>query len=290
MLKTNKDRLPKVSVLGEISSPAWLHPYRVGYDGVPRVVIGTGGITYNARIGDPALGWSADHMEPGVSVKNGDEKANNSLNVFSCVGNEAVVVSGDAKGARGVVTGKHGGIEHVLVDFPPDILECLAIGDKVQVRSMGQGLEIEGFPGVKVMNIDPDLLEKMKIEARPHGKLRVPVAAVAPAHLMGSGIGSPSAERGDYDITTQDPGELKAHGLEGLRFGDIVAVTDRSSFFGRHYKRGAIEIGVVVHSDSRISGHGPGVTTLLTTESGEIEPVLDPGANLAFYLGIKDSC
>ena len=27
------------------------------------------------------------------------------------------VVSGDAKGAIGVVTGKHGGVNHVLIDF-----------------------------------------------------------------------------------------------------------------------------------------------------------------------------
>ncbi len=261
-------------------------PYRVGFDGVPRVVASTGGITYNARVGDPALGWVGDHVEPGVSTKAADEGANLAYNVFSCVGNRAVVVSGEAKGARGVVTGTHGGIEHVLIDFPPEVLENLAIGDKVQVRACGQGLAMEEFSGVQVMNCDPDLLEKWGITVSA-GRLQVPVVAAVPAELMGSGIGSVAAHSGDYDITTQDRALLREHGLQGLRFGDIVAVRDRASFFGRHYSRGAIEIGVVVHSDSMISGHGPGVTTLLTAKGGEIEPRLDPGANIANYLGIR---
>ena len=83
---------------------------------------GVGGITYNVRVGDLAVGWMADHVEPGVSIRNKEKEdrfphgPNYALNVLSCVGNEAVVVTGDAKGENGVVTGKHGGIEHVLVD------------------------------------------------------------------------------------------------------------------------------------------------------------------------------
>lgn len=287
MLKINKATLPVVSVLGEISHPGMRAPYRTGFDGVSRVVAGTGGITYNCRIGDKALGWTGDHVEPGVSTKNKDEVSNAGYNTLACVGNVAYVVSGEAKGAKGHVTGTHGGIEHVLIDFEPEVLEKLVIGDKIQVRSCGQGLEIEDYPGVKCMNLDPDLLLKMSIKEGEGGVLEVPVAAIVPAELMGSGIGAASAEKGDYDITTQDAEALKEHGLEDIRFGDIVAIRDRSSFFGRSYRKGAIEIGVVVHSDSKISGHGPGVTTLLTANRGEIRPVLDPRANIAYYLGVK---
>lgn len=287
MLKTNRDKLPVVSVLGEVSHPLQRQPYRVGFDGVPRVVTGTGGIIYNLRIGDAAQGWVGDHVEPGVSSKNKDADQNSAYNTFACVGNPAYVVSGDAKGAKGYVTGTHGGIEHVMIDFEPDVLEKLTIGDKIQVRACGQGMEIIDYPGVKVMNLDPDLFEKMQIREAGAGVLEVPVSAIVPAELMGSGIGAASAERGDYDITTQDAEALKEHGLENIRFGDIVAIRDRSSFFGRSYRKGAIEIGVVVHSDSKISGHGPGVATLLTANRGEIRPVLDNGANIAFYLGIR---
>jgi len=287
VIKTNKDRLPVVSVLGEISHPGVRTPYRTGFDGISRVGAGTGGITYNLRIGDKALGWVGDHVEPGVSSKNKDEIANAGYNTLSCVGNVAYVVSGDAKGATGYVTGTHGGIEHVLVYFAPDVLEKLVIGDKLQVRACGQGLEIDECPGVKCMNVAPELLEKMNIRMVENGVLEVPVAAIVPAELMGSGIGAASSEKGDYDITTQDGEALREHGLEDIRFGDIVAIRDRSSFYGRSYRKGAIEIGVVVHSDSKISGHGPGVTTLLTANRGEIRPVLDKGANIAYYLGVR---
>ena len=275
-----------VSVIGEISAPVMRTPYRVGYDGVPRVGPATGGITYNVGLGDIVYGWAGDHIEPGVSTKNEDEKKNAAYNVLACIGNQAKVVSGEGKGAEGVVIGKHGGIEHVMIDFPAEVMENLAIGDKVQIKSHGQGMEFLEYPGVRVMNLSPRMLEVWDIK-ETGGKLRVPVAAVVPGHLMGSGLGAASAERGDYDITTQDKEELKKHGLENLRFGDLVAISDHASYFGRHYRRGAITIGVVIHSDSFVSGHGPGVTSLLTTLDGSIDWVREAKANIGHYLGLK---
>lgn len=55
-----------------------------------------------------ATGWEADHVKQGVSVENkGNDArfgqgANVALNVLSCVENVAIVVSGDAKGAKGL--------------------------------------------------------------------------------------------------------------------------------------------------------------------------------------------
>lgn len=285
MLKTNRDRLVMLSVQGEVAHPdLWTKSYDVGFDGVPRMLPGTGGITYNVRVGDPAFGWAGDHVEPGVSCKAKEKEANHAFNVYSCVGNEAILLSGDAKGKKGVVTGLHGGVEHVLVDFPPEVLDQIAIGDKVLVRAIGQGLEIDGLSGVKVMNLDPGLLERMGIVVEG-GRLMVPVAAEVPPELMGSGIGSLSTARGDYDITTQDTRLVAELGLDRLRLGDIVAIRDRASLYGRQYRRGAIEIGVVVHANSFVSGHGPGVTTLFTATGGEIVPVPDEGANIALLLG-----
>ncbi|MEM2521637.1 MAG: DUF4438 domain-containing protein, partial [Candidatus Bathyarchaeia archaeon] len=146
ILRTNVDKLVKISVVGEVASPVYGSVYNISAEGVPMVLPGVGGITYNVRVGDPACGWEADHVEPGVSIENKENDprfgrgANTALNVLSCVGNEAVVVSGDAKDSRGVVTGKHGGIDHVLVDFPPETLEKLMLGDKVLVKAFGLGL------------------------------------------------------------------------------------------------------------------------------------------------------
>jgi len=99
---------------------------------------------------------------------------------------------------------------------------------------------------------------------------------------MGSGLGSPSAS-GDYDITLFDKGLVAEYGLDKLRFGDIVAILDADTRYGRTWQTGAVTIGVVIHSDCMAAGHGPGVTTLLSCKTPLIEAVIDEGANLADY-------
>ena len=287
MLKTNEERLVKVSVLGEVSSPVMRYPYRISAKGEPMVLPGVGGIRYNVRVGDPAVGWMADHVEPGVSIKVSDTNANMALNILSCIGNEAIVVSGDAKGGKGVVTGKHGGIEHVIVDFSPEVLDKLVIGDKVLVKAYGVGLKILNFPEVRVMNIDPKLLKLMDLKI-VEGFLEVPVTHLVPASIMGSGLGAVQTYSGDYDIQLFDEETVKKYHLEDLRLGDLVAIMNAEHTYGRIYRSGAVSIGVVVHTDCVMAGHGPGVTTIMTSGSGKIKPRIDPEANIAKLLNLRD--
>lgn len=288
MLRTNADRLAMLSVLGQVGSPMFgPTPYRVGTDGRAQVLPATGGITYNAKVGDLCSSWDADHIEPGVSARNPVDVENNAFNVLSQVGNEARVVSGDAKGDRGVVTGKHGGVEHVMIDFPDATLDKLAIGDKVQVKGYGTPLRLLDYPDVTVMNLDPGLLAKMPVgEDRTRGVLTVPVTHVVPAAVMGSGLGKPHSYQGDYDIQLFDEATVRSHGLDTLRLGDIVAIDGADSTYGRVYKPGAVTVGIVVHATSIVAGHGPGVTTLLTSATGKIAPKLHARANIADYLKI----
>ncbi len=282
----NGAKLVMQSLMGEVHHPTMRNPYRLDAQGHGHVLPSTGGITYNVKIGDSVFAMACDHVEPGVSMQNAGTNENTALNTLSCVGNTATVISGDAKGSKGFVTGTHGGIEHVLVYFAQDVLEKMAIGDKIQIRAQGQGMCIEGFEdSVSCMNLDPNLFEKMGITVE-NGKLRVPVAAKVPAYLMGSGIGSSSAYSGDYDIMTADQGELERQGLTNLRYGDIVMLENCDTTFGRGYLTGAVTIGIVVHSDCILIGHGPGVTTLLTAKTPVIEGVLTKGANLADYMGV----
>lgn len=291
-MKTNADKLIMLSVTGQVSSPMMAAGgYRIaGNTGAPVILPGVGGITYNVRVGDSACGWVADHVEPGVSVKNlsaseGNRSANNALNILAAIGNDAFVIGGDAKGTKGTVTGKHGGIEHVLVDFDPRALDKMAIGDNILVRAIGTGLKIEGFDHIKIMNLDPRLLMKMNVKAAG-GKVEVPVTCVIPAKLMGSGIGKSHAHSGDYDIQLLDRKTVDRLGLPDIRLGDILAIKDADHTFGRMYRKGSMTIGVVVHSDCIISGHGPGVTTIMTSSGGRIIPRIDSGANVARILKI----
>lgn len=284
--KINAPRLVMQSVAGVVRHPSIASPYRIGHEGTPHVLPATGAITYNVKIGDSVYAMECDHVEPGVTVRNPDAHENAAFNMLSCVGNTATVISGDAKGARGFVTGTHGGVEHVLCYFPEETLDKLAIGDRIQVRAQGQGMKIEGFEdAVFCMNLDPNLFEKMNVTVEG-GKLIVPVAARVPAYLMGSGIGSGTAASGDYDIMTADRDELLRLGLDKLRYGDFVLLEDCDTSFGRGYLRGARTIGVVVHSDCVKMGHGPGVTTIFTSKTSIIEGRIDPGANLADYMGV----
>jgi len=265
---------------GNATNPIVRTPYTTDNEGQSLNLNRVGGITLNYSVGDLVNAKNADHLEPGVSVKNSSDLENGALNTFSCIGNLAKVTSGDAKGAQGMVVGKHGGIEHVLVQFDDDTQELMNPGDQIVVRAFGTGMKLQDFPEVTVMNTDPELLKNMGIKVKGDS-LEVPVTHLVPGKIMGSGRGSATTSRGDYDIELFDEKTVQEYGLNDLRIGDMVAVLDQDSRFGRGYKTGAVSIGVIVHSDCVINGHGPGFTTLLTTtEPGKIKPVIDKNANL----------
>ena len=286
-MTTNRSRLVAQILTAQVAPPLLSSSlYEIGADGVPRILPSVGGITLNVRVGDSAFAFEADHVEPAVSVRHPDDKINAAFCALACIGNIATVASGEAKGERGVVTGKHGGIEHLMVDFSERVMERMQIGDTINVRAVGVGLAVEDAGDVKVFNCDPDLLDKLAIE-RAGSTFRVPVARVVPARVMGSGLGRQTVSRGDYDIQCFDDATVREFGLHELRLGDIVAISDADNSFGRVYRTGAVTIAVVSHGMSFIAGHGPGVTTLLTSASGALEPHLDPRANLATILGLR---
>ena len=168
MLKTNEDKLVELSMQCKPGPPRIRPGWKVDHEGKPFILPSIGGITLNIQVGDSAFGLAGDHIEPGVSCSANSEKPfdfpNNSLQLLSCIGNEAIIVSGDAKGEKGVVTGHHGGSEHVIVDFPKKILKQLTYDDKIMIRTRGQGLRLIDYPDIKLYNLDPDLLKKMKIK------------------------------------------------------------------------------------------------------------------------------
>lgn len=286
MLKINRKQLICQSVIGEITSPlGGANPYRINPDGKSDVYPGVGGITYNLRIGDLACGIFGDHVEPGVSISNftqfqGQPAPNRALNLFSCAGNIARIVSGKAEGKTGRVTGKHGGIEHVLIDFDQDILEELVIGDKIQIKAFGTGLQLLDYPTIKILNLDPDLLMAINPKPIKDGHVQVAVTHEVPARIMGSGIGASQSHSGDYDIQLFDGPTVQEYGLDDLRLGDIVAIRDADATYGRIFKTGSIVIGIVVHSGCVLAGHGPGVMIIMSSRDGHITPKISAKANL----------
>jgi len=288
MLKTNADRVVEFVLQCQPGPPKGRARWSVDHEGGPFVLPSIGGITVNIAVGDPAFGWAGDHVEPGVSCTANTNKPfehpNVSLQLYACAGNRATVISGDAKGSTGYAIGHHGGSEHVIVEFPRETKEKMSYDDKILIRGRGQGLKLVDYPEISAFNLDPELLQKMQIEQADR-VLRVPVTTLVPAACMGSGVGATMPGTGDYDIMTSDAKTVEEYGLDKIRFGDFVALLDHDNRFGRTYRQGAITIGIVVHSNCLLSGHGPGVTTLLTAGSRIIEPVIDPSANIADILG-----
>lgn len=284
MLRTNRDDLVTLAVSGFISAPTLERsPYRPDTEGVGRVLIGMAGIVYNARVGDPAYGWAGDHVEPGASIAHPDDAVDHAMHYLTCVGNTAFVASGPATGARGIVTGEHA---RLLVDFPPDVLELLTVGDRIVLKTEGRGLKLLDFPGVLVKKAGPNLIEAWGLRKSAAGKLQVPVVATIPAHIMGSGA-ELTPEFVDQDLMTGDRAALAEHGIDNLKLGDLVAVMDTDHRYGRGYRAGGVTIGLIMHGDSVMTGHGPGCQDMLVCAGGEIEPVIDAGANLAKILGIR---
>jgi hypothetical protein len=273
MVATNQDQLITMSVMGLVTSPSYPSipavPHQIDRDGKPRLLPHLGGIVYNVQLGDSVYGWAGDNIEPGVAIKAGDAGANQALNVFACVGNTAVVMSGNAKGAQGTVTGKSGRFaEHVILHFEPSVLEQLAFGDKIIVRARGVGMTVDSYPSVHLKSMSPETFEAMRIEEN------------------GGGL---TSESGAICIQSMDAAALKRNGLDTLRLGDIVALQDVDSSWGHGYKKGSVGIGVVSSTDSIKAGYGPGVTLMMTAPGGEIDPMVVEGINLAALLGIAEA-
>ena len=286
-LRTNKDELIVTAVQGVIS-PTGGADYSTSYDGKPVQALGMGSINYTVSIGDPTNGYAAsDHVEPDVTIQGQETQSpwEAALASLACIGNEALVISGEAAGSKGIYLGRHAGSDDKAW-FPKEVKEKLALNDRVQVKAKGVGLKILGFEDVRVNKISPELLENMGITIEG-GELVVPVVMEIPAHLMGSGLGFPFIEALDYDIQTTCPEVVKAYNLEKLRLGDVVAIRDAYDVYGPGRYEGAVTIATVIHGFSNFAGHGPGVNVVLSALPGKIKTRLDPRANTAYYLGIK---
>ena len=243
---------------------------------------GMSGVVYNARVGDPAFGWSGDHLEPGASIANPDAAPEFALHYLTCMGNRALVTSGMAKGAMGTVTGEHA---RILVDFPPETCDLLCVGDSIQIMANGRGLEFIDYPQIILKKCSPELINAMPIEVIDERHIRVHVTVELPPRIMGSGA-ELNSEYVDQDLMSGDRALMTELGIDQMRLGDIVVIPDADHRWGRGYRKGAATIALCIHGDSVMAGHGPGILTLMTCAEPCIEWVIDPNANIANYLKI----
>lgn len=288
-IQTNAADIVTVSVTGQVANPSLsglpAEPYRLDADGKAFLWPTFGGIVYNVTIGDSAYGWAGDCIHPSVSISHKDANKNRGLNIFACVGNEAMITSGAAKGARGVVTGKSGRFsDQVIIHFDEETRRKIAVDDTILVKAEGVGLALPDCPDVAIKSLSPatfDLLPK-KLE---DGVLKMGVVATVPPHFVGAGAGLTS-EGGSLHMQSTDRAELAKHGLDALRLGDVVAIQDTDSRYNHGYLRGAMSIGIVGQTDGPRAGYGPGMTVIMTAPSGQLGSYNAPDANIADLMGL----
>lgn len=256
-------RLVSVNLTGIVETPAFGEtPYAVDVDGRPFIPVGDGGIVLGMRLGDSVFADDGDHAAPGVTLVHPEQDARHALTSFACLGDEAVVRSGAAAGAVGRVLGKRGGAGRVITIFSQEVLRALAPGDNVMVRALGQGSVLPAAlaaRGAVEVNVAPGSLEHLGI--RLGARISAGVRAEVPSMLVGNGIGRP-VQMWDIDLTV-NAASAQRWGLGHLQLGDLVAVSDLDVRHNIGYRRGWTTVGVIVHSSSRLPGHGPGLMPVL---------------------------
>ena len=285
--RTNEDTLVEMVVAGAITTPA-VRPgqYIPHADGRATVLPGMFGIAYDVRCGMRAFGWAGDHVEPGVSIDDdGDLGRHHALHYLTCIGNEAVATSGMAAGARGVVVGEHA---RLLIQFDADAEALMAPGDRIQISARGRGLAMTDHLGIELKKMSPRLYHALGITEPAPGRIALNVAMELPIRIMGSGA-ELNAEYVDQDLMSGDRALMAELGIDRMRLGDLVAIRNADHHFGRSYREGAVSIALCIHGDSVMTGHGPGILTLMTARAGCIDFSVDPGANIATLLNLEGS-
>lgn len=283
LLRTNRADLVTANVAGRIAPPR-IHPEVMSVDENGRAYFlpGTGGIAVGVHAGDLAARWLADHLMPGASIEDAvaTPAQPGALHLLGCIGNRVR----DAAGRTiGVVAGKRGGLapgawapQLVGVEICDAIAATLNCEDKVVVETVGRGLELSDHPNITLCNMSPRLLEALPLTARSGG-LNCAVCAIIPPEVAGAGIGQDSWV-GDLEITD--------HSIaSGLRFGDLVAFADVDSATSRHFRLGAVSIGIVSHGPGHAPGHGVGVTILLTAKADYLHPVIGQAGLASLLIG-----
>ena len=282
-LKTNEKKLIKMSIGGYVTQPSFKNPgYIPDNDGNSVILPGMYGVVNNVKVGDKAFGWNGDHIEPGVSIDSENINEHFALHYLVCTGNKAIVRSGEAKGKTGIVTGEHA---RNLIHFEQNTLEKICVGDQIDIITHGRGLKLFDFPEIEIKKIDPNLLKSMNFKV-VNKKLIVDVAIELPIKIMGSGA-ELNSEYVDQDLMSGDRSLMKKLKIDQMKLGDLIAINHADHRWGRSYKKDHVSIALCIHGDSVMTGHGPGIMTIMTGTKKNLGWRINKKANLKNLLKIK---
>ena len=284
---TNASRLVTQIVVGEVWPPlSDRNGFRVDANGQAFFLPGMGGVTLGVHCGDIATRLLGDHVEPGLSVRSAKESVNYALQFLTCIGNIVTIMSGPSTGKQGFVIGQHA---YVLVDMPEEDMAQVTTGDRVSIRAVGQGLQLQDHDSIHIKNLSPELLKGLAGGTNSSGALDIHVARIIPPEAIGAGSGMVS-EYANTDLmgTYPDLDSSFSLGLEDLRIGDVVAMIDQDHSFGRGYREGWISIGIISTGSASLFGHGPGPSTIMSGPADAFNVILDENSNIKFLADLLE--
>jgi|TARA_Y100001949_G_scaffold196_1_gene166 hypothetical protein len=282
-LISNVESLIQMAVAGYVSQPSFKNPgYIPNNDGKSVIYPGMFGVVNNVKVGDKAFGWAGDHIEPGVSIDSEHINEHFALHYMVCTGNKAIVRSGEAKGSIGIVTGEHA---RNLVHFEQKTLDKICVGDQIDIITHGRGLKLLDFPDIELKKIDPNLLKSMNLKIVDK-KLIVDVAMELPIRIMGSGA-ELNSEYVDQDLMSGDRSLMKKLKIDQMRLGDLIVINHADHRWGRSFKKDYISIAICIHGDSVMTGHGPGIMTIMTGKRKNLGWKINKKANIKNILKVK---
>jgi hypothetical protein len=282
-IKTNENKLIKMSIGGYVTQPSFKNPgYIPNNDGQSVIFPGMFGVVNNVKVGDRAFGWAGDHIEPGVSIDSEQINEHFALHYLVCTGNKAIIRSGGAKGKVGIVTGEHA---RNLIHFDNKTLEQICVGDQIDILAHGRGLKLLDFPEIEIKKIDPNLLKSMKLKII-NKKLIVDVVIELPIKIMGSGA-ELNSEYVDQDLMSGDRELMKKLKIDQMKLGDLIVINHADHKWGRSFKKNHVSIAICIHGDSVMTGHGPGIMTIMTGNKKYLGWNISKNANLKKILKIK---
>ena len=282
-LISNVESLIQMAVAGYVSQPSFKNPgYIPNNDGKSVIYPGMFGVVNNVKVGDKAFGWAGEHIEPGVSIDSEHINEHFALHYMVCSGNKAIVRSGEAKGSIGIVTGEHA---RNLVHFEQKTLDKICVGDQIDIITHGRGLKLLDFPDIELKKIDPNLLKSMNLKIVDK-KLIVDVAMELPIRIMGSGA-ELNSEYVDQDLMSGDRSLMKKLKIDQMRLGDLIVINHADHRWGRSFKKDYISIAICIHGDSVMTGHGPGIMTIMTGKRKNLGWKINKKANIKNILKVK---
>lgn len=250
------------------------------------------GLTYNVRIGDLVFGWSGQIVEPGVVLVASDFADKSftpsvSLASVCSIGSKVKLIGAETPSLEGVVVGASCAVPGgIIVDFPERIYHKIGLEAQFCIHTRSSPRCLAEYPSISIFRFDQESFSRLELQQAGRNRLMVPVCYFIPGSYFEVMRYKQFILPTLCYFNTNDKKSIDVLGIEQMKFGDFIAITDLDCTNGFNREKGAVSIGIVIRSPVPEWNVGVGVNIILSSREGHILPVTNPSANLGRYLAI----